>query len=129
VPKPPTTSGLPNRVSDCPRSDMYRPGDLRYRRHGPILIEPQDERLHLAGEILQSERAKLLEFEAEPITAAVVDRTRNADTAWRADRLEPCSHYDAVAMQVLPVENDIADVHSDPKAYAPVGRPVLIVQR
>ena len=94
-----------------------------------VLIEPQDERLHLARDILQRERAELLEFEAEPITAAVVDGTRHADTAWRAYRLEPCSHDDAVSMQVHPVEDDIADVHSDPEAYAPVGRPVLTVQR
>ena len=90
---------------------------------------PQHKRLNRPGNVLQIERAKLLEREIEPVTHMIAHRSRDADAARRTFGLKPRRHIHAIAVQIGPVGNRVANVDPDAKADGPIGRLATIVDR
>ena len=64
------------------------------------VIGPQHKRLDRPGDVLQIERAKLLEREIEPAVHMIAHRSRDADAARRTLGLKPRRHIHDVAVHV-----------------------------
>ena len=92
-------------------------------------IEPQHERLDRPGDVLQIERAKLLERQIEPVMHMVAHRPRDADATRRTFGLEPRRHIHRVAMQISSIGNRVANVDPDAKADGSIGRLVAVMDR
>jgi hypothetical protein len=59
--------------------------------------------------------AAVLEWKLQPTGHVLVNTTRDADSSRRAERLKPSRHIDAVAEDVLIVNNNVTLVHTDPE--------------
>ena len=92
-------------------------------------IGPQHKCLNRSRDILQTERPKLLERQAEPIPHMISNWSRNADTARRTLSLKSCCHIHRVSVQVSAIGNRVAKVDPDPKANGPIGSMVSVLRR
>ena len=84
------------------------------------------KRLNRTSDVLEIERAKLLENKVASIAQMLPHRSRDADAARWAFRLEPRGHIHHVAMHISAIWNHIADVDADAKSDRPIGRLVAI---
>ena len=64
------------------------------------------------AEIEISASAQRLKRQTKPVAAPVVNRCRYADTARRAHLLQASRNDDAVAMQIVSVDDHVAQIHS-----------------
>jgi hypothetical protein len=64
--------------------------------------------------------AHVLETEKKLIAHLVVHYSRDAYTAWLGRRLETCRDVDAVAIDVVVIADDVADVEADAEQDSPV---------
>jgi hypothetical protein len=87
----------------------------------------KNEGLDPIGDVLQLERAKLLEFEVEPAAHMISDRSRNADAAWRTFGLKSCRHIDHVTMKIGSIRNRVSYVDSEAEENCPVGRRAIVI--
>ena len=90
---------------------------------------PDHERLHRAGDVLQTERPKLLENEFEPVAHMITHWSRNTDAAGWTFSLKSCRNIHRVAVEISPIGNHVAKIDADTKADGSVGRLVAIVDR
>ncbi len=56
----------------------------------------------------------------KPVTDMIVHRARDADAAWRGQRFEPRGDVDAVAKDVVVLDNDVAEIDPDTKQDTPI---------
>ena len=66
-------------------------------------VEPQHKCLNGPGDVLQIERAKLLEREIEPPVHMIAHRSRDADATRRTFGLKPGRHIHRVAVEVCAI--------------------------
>ena len=71
--------------------------------------------MHRARDVLELALAQVLEADLEAVSHLVVDGARDEDTAGLGERLEPRRDIDAVAEDVVALDDDVADVDADPK--------------
>ena len=64
-------------------------------------------------DVLQRLLADVFKGEIEPIAEVVAHRARDGDAAGRRDALQPGGHIDAVAENVVALDDDIADIDAD----------------
>ncbi len=57
--------------------------------------------------------AHIFETEAELVAHLIMDDARNHDSAGFGERLQPRCHVDAVAKDVVTVDDNIADIDAD----------------
>src|ERR1700733_205664 len=98
-------------------------------RHGHTTIEPQHKCLNRSGNVLQTERPKLLKSEVEPVMHMVAHGSRDADSACWAFGLKSCRHVHGVAVEISPICNRVTDVNSHPKADGLICGMVAVVSR
>src|ERR1700730_19179914 len=67
------------------------------------------------GDILDAMAAKRAAIEIELVPDLLVDRLRNADGTRLGERLEPGSDVDAIAENVVAVDDDVAEIDPDPQ--------------
>ena len=72
--------------------------------------------------VLDGLLAHVLEAEAELVADLIVHDARNHDAAGIGERLQPGRHVDAVAVNIVPVDYDVADVDADAEFNALVRR-------
>ena len=65
-------------------------------------------------------------IEIELVPDLVVDGLRNADCAGLGERLEPGSDVDAIAKDVVAVDDHVAEIDADPQLETALGRDRLI---
>ena len=63
--------------------------------------------------VLDSLLAHILETEAELVAHLIVNVARNVDSTRIGERLQPRRHVDAVAINIIVVADDIADIDSN----------------
>ena len=85
------------------------------RRGQPDAIHP-----HPAGDVLQLLVAEILEFHIEPAGGIFLHARRDADPARLGHPLQPGGDVDAVAENVVVLDDDVALVNADPKFHAPL---------
>src|SRR6266851_9777680 len=61
-------------------------------------------------------------IEIELVPDLVVDGLRNADRAGLGERLESRGDVDAIAEDIIAVDDDVAEVDADPQLEAALGR-------
>jgi hypothetical protein len=87
------------------------------------------KRLDWPSDILQVQRAELLELQTEPTMHVVADRSRDTDATGRALRLKPCDHIHRVAVQISAISNRIAEIDADAEPDRPIWELVVVVAR
>ena len=70
------------------------------------------------GDVLERELAQVLEAEVELAADLVVHLAGDADTAWLGPAFQPGGDVDPVAVDVLALDDHVADVDADPKPDA-----------
>src|SRR6266568_5621967 len=68
---------------------------------------------HRAVDVFKALLAKVLELGVNPAWSIVVYAARYADPSGLGERLKPCRYVDAVAVNILPIDNDVTDIYSD----------------
>ena len=63
--------------------------------------------------VLDSLLAEVLEAEAQLIAHLIVDIARNQDAAWFGECFQPCCYIDAIAVDIILITDDVADVDPD----------------
>ena len=86
----------------------------------------QQERLNRSADVLQLERAKIVEGEIKSVAHMITHPSRNTDGAWRAFGLKPRRHIDRVAVQIRAIGNRVAKVDSDAEADDLIGGTVAV---
>ena len=74
-----------------------------------------------ARDILDLLRAEILEGEAQLVEDLIAHDPADADSARVGQRFEARRHIDAIAEDVVAVDDDVADVDADPKVEPPIG--------
>ena len=74
------------------------------------------------GDVLDAMAAERTVIEIELVPDLVVDGLRNADRAGLGERLEPGGDVDAVAKDVVAVDDHIAEIDPDPQLETALGR-------
>ena len=72
--------------------------------------------------ILDGLLAHVLETEAELVAYLIVDIARNADATRLGERFQPRRHVDAVAINIVVVTDDVADIDSHAEPDPVLGR-------
>src|SRR4029453_3348653 len=72
--------------------------------------------------VLENLLANVLEAEAELVAHLIVNVARNADSTRLGKRLQPCRHVDAVAINIVVVADDVADIDSNAELDAALDR-------
>ena len=67
------------------------------------------------GDVLHRQFAEIVIRHIKPVTNIVVDAGRQADPVRFRQRLEPGSHVNAVAVDVVLVNDDVADIDAQTK--------------
>ena len=70
------------------------------------------------GDVLERELAQVLEAEVELAADLVVHLAGDADTAWLGQAFQPGGDVDPVAVDVLALDDHVADVDADPEPDA-----------
>jgi hypothetical protein len=73
--------------------------------------------VHRPGDVLERLLAHVLEAEVELAGDLVVDRRRDEDAAGLGDALQPRGDVDAVAQQVVALDDDFAQVDADAEVH------------
>src|SRR5579863_8127647 len=81
---------------------------------------------HRPGDVLQRLLAKVAELRFDPAADVLVGRAGETDAAWLGDALEPRRDVDAVAEDVLAVDQHVAEMDADAIEDALVLRDALI---
>ena len=81
------------------------------------------------GDILDLMLAEVLEREVQLVAHLVAGRARDADAARRRQRFDARRHVNAVAVDVVAHDDDVADVDADAEHDAPVLRNVGVSRR
>ena len=76
---------------------------------------------HRPGDVLDALLAEVLEAEIELVAHLVAHDAADADAAGLGERFEAGSDVDAVAENVVAVDDDVAEIDADAKLDAPVG--------
>jgi hypothetical protein len=71
-------------------------------------------------DVLDRLLAHVLETEGKLIAYLVVHYSRDAYAAWLGQRLETCRDVDAIAIDVVVIADDVADVDADAELDSPV---------
>src|SRR5215831_16536629 len=76
------------------------------------------------GDILDGLLPHVLEPEAELVAYLIMHDARHHDPAGIRQRLEPRGHVDAVAKNVVAIDDDVTDIYTDAEPDATLGRHV-----
>ncbi len=98
-----------------------RGGGVGRGRRGVEAIDP-----HRLGDVLDRLRAEIDDRQVELALDLVEHRAGNADTAGIGERLEPSGDVYAVAVDVVAIHNDVAEVDPDPQ-FNPVARRHVLI--
>ena len=79
-----------------------------------------DDSIHRLGNILQRLRTHIVEGDINLAADLPLGVIGNADAAGFRNPFEPRGDVDAVAKDIVVVDNDVADVDADAKLYPPV---------
>ena len=66
-------------------------------------------------DILDPDLAAILKANVDPIADAFVDDRGNADAAGLGQRFQPRGNVDAIAVDVVALNDDIAEIDADPQ--------------
>jgi hypothetical protein len=98
---------------------LYRNDEFRAITNKPEVFERSVIRL---GDVLDFVLAHRLEAEGDFVLDLVVDIARDADPTRRGQLLEARGDVDATAVDIVALNDDVADVDADPEGDAPVVR-------
>ena len=87
------------------------------------------EHAHRPRDVLDLLLAPVVKAETELVAHLVAHDAADADAARARQRLEAGGDVDAVAIDVLPVLDDVAEIDADAKLDPPVGRLLGVAQR
>ena len=65
--------------------------------------------------------AAILKSDVEPVANVIAHRLRNGDTSRLCQAFETCRDVDTVAVDVVAIDNDIAEVYPDAKLDRALG--------
>ena len=65
--------------------------------------------------VLNDNLAGVGEADVDTAADAFVDDRRDTDPTGRSERLQPCRHVDSVAVDVVTIDDDVAEVDTDPE--------------
>ena len=104
----------------APRSTACRAAAVAPARRGCRPAQPRQADAdamgaHRPGDILNLLLAHVLEREGELVPHLIAHHAANADTARLRQGFEPSSDVDAVAEDVVPVDDDVAEIDADAK--------------
>jgi hypothetical protein len=86
------------------------------RRHLPIHRIPLDpECLHRAVDILQRQEANIVQARLQLACDSIMNVARQDDSIWRSLGFETGRHIHAIAVQIMSVDDEIAEVKADPE--------------
>jgi len=68
-------------------------------------------------DVLDPDLAAIRKADVNAIADAFVHDRRNADAPWLGQRLEPRGNVDAVAINIVALDNDIAEIDADTQYY------------
>ena len=84
------------------------------RRNLPARRVPlHAERLHRTLDVLQRQCAEIIELHLDPLAHEVTHRSRDHDAAWRRLGLQPRRHVHAIAIEILAIDDQVAQVQAD----------------
>ncbi|KSV77169.1 hypothetical protein N182_23970 [Sinorhizobium sp. GL2] len=69
--------------------------------------------MNFLGDVFQGFRPEIIEAERDLPLDLVVDRRGQVDGAWVGKALQPCGDVDAIAIKVVAIYQDIAEIDSD----------------
>src|SRR5207247_4754247 len=105
-----------------PSSPTRRSSDLGGPRSDPV--HP-----HRPRDVLDLLLARVVEGEVELVAHLIAHDTADADAARLGERLEAGGDVDAVAIDVVVVADDVADIDADAELDALVGRTIAVAPR
>jgi hypothetical protein len=111
---------------------MDRRGAERRMRHCAVLfvqakpIPHHGIGTHRTGDILEVLLAQIGELDIDFAANLIIGRRRNADATGFGDALQPSCDVDAITENIIPLNEDVAEVDPDPKQHTPVLRDALI---
>ena len=73
-------------------------------------------------DVLDGLLAEILEAEAQLVAYLIVDIARNQDAARVGECFQPRGHIDAIAVDIILIADDVADVDADTKFDATISR-------
>jgi hypothetical protein len=83
--------------------------------------------MHRLRDVLDLLLAEIGEDDGQLGCDLVAHRARNADPAGLGERFKPRRDVDAIAKQIIALDENIADMHADAEAHLFAGRPVFPV--
>src|SRR5262245_36973548 len=86
------------------------------------LLRAEAENANRPGNVLDGLLAEISEGERQLIPDLIVSRAGDAQAAWLAQRLQPGSDIDAVAENVITIDDDVANVDADAEDDASILR-------
>jgi hypothetical protein len=104
--------------------------EVRHRHWRRRCIQSSDSHhkcLYWPADVLQCQRAKLLEAKAEPFVHVIMYRPRNTDTSWWTFRLQSRHNIHRVAMQVSAIGDCVSDVDPHSEADRAITRLIAIM--
>ena len=105
--------GLSGRASGTSTGDVRR-RDCRGRRGLPISRVPfHSERLHRPLDVLKREAPEVVELRLDPVADEIMHCARDHDATRRRFALQPRRHVDAIAVEVVAVDDQVAQVQAD----------------
>ena len=117
-------SGRRQRPAAAPRPDCYRL-DRRNQGRRP-LVQHHGKGMDGTGDVLDLDLAAILEVEIQLVAYLIVHGAAQADPARIGQALEPCGQVHAVAIDVVALDDDVADVDADAKHYLLVFRDACV---
>src|SRR6185437_9886140 len=114
------------------------PGDRRrcraiprvLRRGGCVRVEPDPKDADRTGDILDALVAEILECDVlQPVADLVAHRARDTDTARLGERFKSRRDVDAVAKDVIFLDDHVAQIDADAELYPPCRQDVRITSR
>ena len=87
----------------------------------PHLVERDPVNPDRSRNVFDGLLAHVLEAEAQLVSHLVVDIARNQNAARLSERLQPCRDVDAVAIDIVAVADDVADINTDTELNAALG--------
>ena len=111
-------AGHRQRAVRARRDQRLRAGPACLLRHAPEIHAVDVDR---AGDVLDLLRAEILEREAQLVEDLIAHDAADADSAGLGQRFEARRDIDAIAEDVVAVDDDVADIDADPKIETLVG--------
>ena len=93
-------------------------------------VKPNPEDADRTSDVLDALVAEILECDVvQPVTDLIAHRTRNTDAARLGEHLEPRRHVDAVAKDVVVLNDHVAEIDADAELHPSRRRDIRVASR